>query len=58
MLPIDKVTALIDKGTEFFEFSLLAGLEMKYGNIPRAGVLTGQLYYILLYLSKLYVFSL
>jgi 3-methylcrotonyl-CoA carboxylase beta subunit len=38
----DRVKELIDSDTSFLELSPLAGFMMEYGNVPRAGMLTGN----------------
>ncbi|KAK7485216.1 hypothetical protein BaRGS_00023467 [Batillaria attramentaria] len=37
----DRVKALIDEDSPFLELSTLAGYQMEYGTVPRAGTLTG-----------------
>lgn len=41
MLAEERLHSVIDKDTEFLELSNLAGLGMDYGNVPRAGIITG-----------------
>ena len=42
MLAIDRLKSLLDDENSFLELSLLCGMGMKYGDIPRAGVITGK----------------
>ena len=41
LLVRDRLAKLLDEGTEFLEFSQLAGLDLDYGHVPGAGVVTG-----------------
>jgi 3-methylcrotonyl-CoA carboxylase beta subunit len=41
LLPRDRVTALLDPGSPFLEFSQLAAFEMYNGDAPAAGIITG-----------------
>jgi 3-methylcrotonyl-CoA carboxylase beta subunit len=42
MLPRDRVAALVDPGTTFLEFSMLAGHELYEGvDVPAGGIITG-----------------
>jgi|TARA_B110000438_G_scaffold81283_2_gene81122 3-methylcrotonyl-CoA carboxylase beta subunit len=41
LLPRERVNNLIDAGSDFFEFSLLAAYNVYKQNIPAAGILTG-----------------
>ncbi len=41
MLPRDRVTMLVDRGSEFLEFSALAACDMYDGMAPSAGIITG-----------------
>ena len=41
LLVRDKLAKLLDEGTEFLEFSQLAALDLDYGHVPDAGVVTG-----------------
>ncbi|CAG5131811.1 unnamed protein product [Candidula unifasciata] len=37
----DRVKALVDNPEDFLELSLIAGIGMEYGHVPRANILTG-----------------
>ncbi|BFZ16643.1 hypothetical protein BsWGS_19683 [Bradybaena similaris] len=41
MLISDRVNALVDNADDFLELSLIAGIGMDYGHVPRANILTG-----------------
>jgi len=41
LLARDRITRLLDPGTELFELSLLAGLGMEYGDVPNGGTIIG-----------------
>lgn len=41
LLVRDRLSKLLDEGTEFLEFSQFAGLNLEYGNVPCAGVVSG-----------------
>ena len=41
LLVRDRLSKLLDEGTDFLEFSQFAGLELEYGNVPCAGVVSG-----------------
>ncbi len=44
-LVMDRIRSMLDEGEDFFELSKLCGLKMEYGDIPRAGVVTGMFLY-------------
>lgn len=41
MLATERVKRFLDKDADYLELSLFAGLQMEYGDIPRAGAITG-----------------
>ncbi|KAL9951124.1 hypothetical protein ACROYT_G043728 [Oculina patagonica] len=41
LLVRDRLSKLLDEGTEFLEFSQFAGLDLEYGHVPCAGVVSG-----------------
>lgn len=41
MLVMDRIKALLDDDSEFFEVATLGGLWMEYGNVPRASIIGG-----------------
>ena len=41
LLVRDRLSKLLDEGTDFLEFSQFAGLDLEYGNVPCAGVMSG-----------------
>ncbi|CAC5367475.1 E6.4.1.4B [Mytilus coruscus] len=41
MLVTERLTHLLDDDADFLELSMFAGLQMEYGDIPRAGIITG-----------------
>lgn len=41
MLVMDRIKALLDDDSEFFEVATLGGLGMEYGNVPRASIIGG-----------------
>ena len=41
LLVRDRLRKLLDEGTDFLEFSQFAGLDLEYGNVPCAGVVSG-----------------
>lgn len=43
----ERVKRLLDPGTDFLEVSPLAGMDMPYGSIPRASMVTGTIFFIL-----------
>ena len=43
LLPMDRIKLLLDSEEDFLELSTIAGYKMEYGDIPKAGVLTGGL---------------
>ena len=44
----ERLKSVLDKDAEFLELSTLAGLGMDYGNVPRAGIITGIILEIIL----------
>lgn len=42
LLPMDRIKLLLDNEEDFLELSTTAGYKMEYGDVPKAGVLTGQ----------------
>ncbi|KAK3091795.1 hypothetical protein FSP39_022676 [Pinctada imbricata] len=46
LLVQDRLRLLLDDDSDFFELSLTAGLGMEYGDVPRAGMITGVNYYV------------
>ncbi|CAG2196375.1 E6.4.1.4B [Mytilus edulis] len=41
MLVTERLKHLLDDDADFLELSMFAGLQMEYGDIPRAGIITG-----------------
>ena len=41
LLPTDRIKLLLDSEEDFLELSTIAGYKMEYGDVPKAGVLTG-----------------
>ncbi|KAJ8305996.1 hypothetical protein KUTeg_016541 [Tegillarca granosa] len=41
MLVMDRIKALLDDDSDFFEVATLGGLAMEYGNVPRASIIGG-----------------
>ncbi|XP_063408614.1 methylcrotonoyl-CoA carboxylase beta chain, mitochondrial-like [Mytilus trossulus] len=41
MLVTERLKHLLDDAADFLELSMFAGLQMEYGDIPRAGIITG-----------------
>ncbi|XP_076083662.1 uncharacterized protein LOC143054517 [Mytilus galloprovincialis] len=41
MLVTERLKHLLDDDADFLELSIFAGLQMEYGDIPRAGIITG-----------------
>ena len=42
LLPMDRIKLLLDNEEDFLELSTIAGYKMEYGDVPKAGVLTGR----------------
>jgi hypothetical protein len=42
MLVTERLNHFLDDDSDFLELSMFAGLQMEYGDIPRAGVITGD----------------
>ena len=42
LLPMDRIKLLLDNEEGFLELSTIAGYKMEYGDVPKAGVLTGR----------------
>lgn len=41
LLPMDRIKLLLDNEEDFLELSTIAGYKMEYGDVPKAGILTG-----------------
>ena len=41
LLPMDRIRLLLDSEGDFLELSTIAGFQMAYGDVPKAGVVTG-----------------
>lgn len=41
MLATERLKHFLDEESDFLELSMVAGLQMEYGDIPRAGIITG-----------------
>lgn len=41
MLATERLKHFLDDDSDFLEMSVLAGMQMEYGDIPRAGIITG-----------------
>ena len=48
LLAEDRLKLLLDEDSDFLELSLFAGLHMEYGDVPRAGLISGliKIYYL------------
>ena len=59
LLVTDRLKLLLDENSDFLELSMTAGLGMEYGDVPRAGIITGDIinYFLLLYELKLYAYT-
>ena len=62
MLATDRLGAMLDEGGDWLELGTLAGMGMEYGDIPRAGIISGKvgrqdpIFILLGYFSDLLLF--